>query len=234
MQGNLFLLPNLLSETNTIEIIPDKVCQVIRSIKYFIIENPKPAHKLLKMAGVPTPFVGISFMLNNKQSNDEEKTKWLIPALQGHHIGLITDAGYPAIADPGENIVFLAHQNNIKVVPISGGSSILLALAASGLNAEQFSFHGYLPIKPDERNRKIKKLIDNILKSGYTQIFIETPYRNNAILNELTGHCPESLILSIASDLTSSNELIITKKIKDWKNTNINLHKIPTVFCLGC
>ena len=165
-------------------------------------------------------------------TKDDELFDYLYPINEGHDMGIISEAGCPCIADPGAKIVSLAHEKNIKVIPLTGPSSIILALMASGLNGQAFTFHGYLPIDNMERHKKIKQLEEDSGKTQCTQIFIETPYRNNKMLETILKVCNPATQLCIASELTSANEWIKTKPIADWKNETTDLHKKPVIFLI--
>lgn len=229
----LYLIPNSLTDSANDDFLTVRNQEIIRSLKYFMIESPKPAHRLLKSAGVPTPFQDIFFQELSEHTPDTELNEIIKPLAEGYSMGLITDAGYPALADPGEKVVKLAHNLKIQVVPLIGASSIMLALAASGLNAEQFTFHGYLPVKKNERIQKIRMLCSDMGRNGYTQIFIETPYRNQALFDDIAAHAGEDLFLCIACDLSSDSEMILTKSIREWRKIRPDIHKRQVVFLLG-
>lgn len=211
----------------------EPIFKTIRALKHFIIEDRKPANRLLKAAGVPTPFKDIHFYPLNEHSQQDEITGIMNCLLEDNDMGMISGAGYPALADPGENVIKLAHHHQIKVIPLYGASSVLLALAASGLNAEAFSFHAYLPAKNELRKGVIISLAKEAEQTNYTQIFIETPYRAERLFEDLLKYCPQNLFLCIAADLCSEHETIRTKRIRDWKNEEINLRKRLVVFLLG-
>ncbi len=228
---NLYIIPNFLSDTTPFKVFPGYNLEIVRKIKYFIAENPKPVYKLLKAAGLPTPFQDITILFLPEKNTYEPGL--LEPLKKGHDMGLITDAGYPCMADPGESVILEAHHSGIKVVPLTGPSSITLALVSSGLNAEQFVFHGYLPVKSFQRVKKLKYLEQEILKTGFTQIFIETPYRTQNLLEDITKHLHPDLYLSLAMDITGNNEFISTRRISDWRKFQPNNIKLPTIFILG-
>ncbi|GAB4297744.1 MAG: SAM-dependent methyltransferase [Marinilabiliales bacterium] len=213
-------------------IIPQNVLKLTVSLKYFIVENIRTARRYLKKIDKNININDINFFILNKYTKQEEIQSFIQPVKNGFDIGIMSEAGCPGIADPGADIVNIAHKNNIKIVPLVGPSSIFLALSASGLNGQNFVFHGYLPIKQPDRINKLK-LIENISKKEkQTQIFIETPYRNNSLLKDILNICQPSTLLCIASDITGENELIITKSIKQWKISAPDLNKKPTVFLL--
>jgi 16S rRNA (cytidine1402-2'-O)-methyltransferase len=229
----LYLIPNFLAENPDRSPISPEVSKVVRTLSHFIIENPKPANKLLKSCGVPTPFEGINFYPFNKHTSRQALEEIIIMLTSGVNMGLITDAGYPAIADPGERIVRMAHINKVKVIPLSGSSSVLLALAASGLNAEKFTFHSYLPIQKEKRIFALENIEKEILQTNYSQIFIETPYRNMHVFNDIIDICDKKLLLCIATDITGTTESIMTKTIAIWKKEIVDLNKRQVIFLLG-
>ncbi|MBC8343165.1 MAG: SAM-dependent methyltransferase [Bacteroidetes bacterium] len=233
MKGLLYLIPNRLASENADRFIPFHNKEIIRSLKHFIVENLKPARAFLKLAGVKTPFDDITFYELNKHSRDQEISDMISVLLAGNSVGLISDAGYPSIADPGEQIIFKAHQNGIQVIPLTGPSSILFAIASSGLNAEQFTFHAYLPVNENELKRSLKKLEKEIVHSGYTQVFIETPYRAQKIFDVILKQIDASLYLSICADLHSKNEFISTKSISEWRKEKAVLKNKLVVISIG-
>lgn len=233
MSAKLYLLPNRLAPGPLEKVLPTHNFEIVQRLKYFIIEKPKPAHAFLRDAGIKTPFTGITILELNKHVSEEEKYKLIDPLLNGHDVGLLTDAGYPVIADPGEFVVQLAHENNIAVVPMVGPSSILMALVASGLNAENFCFNGYIPSKSSQRIQSLKHLDQKVMHSGYTQIFIETPYRAQAVFNDILKFCSPQTHLSMGIDLTSPHETVKTMTVARWKKETIALHKRQVVFLLG-
>jgi 16S rRNA (cytidine1402-2'-O)-methyltransferase len=233
MAATLYLIPNLLGDTSIERVLPDYNIKIIHQLKHFIIETPKNANTLLKKAGVKTPFEGITFYTLDEHTRADDLPDIVEPLKKGFDAGLITDAGIPSIADPGELVVNWAHENKVKVVPLIGPSSIFLALAASGLNAESFTFHGYLPVKPEERKRKIKELDVVARKTKYTQIFIETPYRNQSLLQDVVKTCHPDTKLCVAVNLTMQNENIRTFPIYEWQMRNYSVEKLPAVFLIG-
>jgi 16S rRNA (cytidine1402-2'-O)-methyltransferase len=233
MPATLYLIPNLLGETAVERVLPDYNLQIINRLKHFIIETPKNANALLKKAGVKTPFEGITFYTLDEHTRTVDLPDIIEPLAKGFDVGLITDAGIPSIADPGEIVVNWAHENKVKVVPLIGPSSIFLALAASGLNAECFTFHGYLPVKPEERKKRIKELDQIVRKTKYTQIFIETPYRNFSLLQDIVKTCHPDTKLCVAENITQQNERIRTFPIFEWQMRNYGVEKAPAVFLIG-
>jgi 16S rRNA (cytidine1402-2'-O)-methyltransferase len=232
-KGNLYLIPTPLGETGFEAGLPVFNHQILKNITIFIVEELRTARRFLRKAGYTEDFESVIFYLLNEHTPDNEAVTMLEKAIAGNHIGLLSEAGLPCIADPGNIIVRLAHRKGIRVIPLTGPSSIMLALMASGLNGQNFVFHGYLPVKPDERTKTLKELEKVIFKSNQTQIFIETPYRNLAMLESILKVCHPSLMLSIAVDLTLKTEWIRSMPVSEWKKQKPELHKRPAVFLLG-
>lgn len=232
MSGILFLVPSLLNY-DVPEIIPRAVTDVINASDYFIVEDEKSARQFLKIAGMKKQFQSLSFQVLNEHTDRRNISSLISPLIEGKNIVLLSEAGCPAIADPGSEIVRLAHEKNIIVKPVAGASSIFMALMGAGLNGQQFVFHGYLPKERQDRIRKIKECEQHALKKNYTQIFIEAPHRNEHLLEDLLNECQPETLLCIASALTSEKEFIKTKNISAWKKSVPELHKIPTVFLIG-
>ncbi|SDY78898.1 SAM-dependent methyltransferase [Nitrosomonas sp. Nm58] len=230
--GTLFLIPAPLGEVELAEIIPENVQQRIARLKYFIVEHPKTARHFLKRIGCIRPLQEIEMQVLNEHTGLNEIDQLLEPLLAGNDIGLLSEAGCPAVADPGANLVRAAHQKHASIVPLVGPSSILLALMASGLNGQGFRFHGYLPIKNELRIKKIIQLDEESARTNQTQIFIETPYRNQKLLEILVQNCSDETDLCIASNLTLKDQYIVTKKIKAWRSYLPEINKKPTVFLL--
>ena len=229
-KGRLFLIPNVLGDTAPLEVIPMSVKKTIEQLRYFVFEKEKAGRAFVKRISPTVPQNTISVFLLNKFTTSEELHQILNPLLEGNDIGLITDAGCPGVADPGADLVALAHQNNISVTPLVGPSSILLAVMASGLNGQSFAFNGYLPIDKAERKKAIKQFEKKSKELQQTQVFIETPYRNNALLEDLYKILRPETKLSIACDITLSTEYIKTKAAADWKNSKEDFLRRPAVF----
>ena len=232
-KGNLYLIPTPLGETGFEAGLPAYNLQVLQRIDTFIVEELRTARRFLRKAGYTKDFETVVFHLFNEHTPDNEAISMLENAISGHHVGLLSEAGLPCIADPGNIVVRLAHQKGIRVIPLTGPSSIMLALMASGLNGQNFVFHGYLPVKPDERSKALRELGNAISKGNQTQIFIETPYRNLAMLESIVKTCHPSLTLCIAVDLTLETEWIRSMPVNEWKRQKTELHKRPAVFLLG-
>ncbi len=231
--AKLFLVPNVLSEGEWQNVLPASIFGILTNTKYFIVENIRTARRFLKLVNKEIDIDSLTFFELNKYTHVTELPKFLKPINEGYDVAVISEAGCPGVADPGAEIVKIAHNKNIKVVPMVGPSSILLALMASGLNGQNFSFHGYLPVKPNERTRAIAGLEKEAKNNRQTQIFIETPYRNNQMMGNLIKTCSPSTLLCVAANITGADEFIATKSIKSWKSYIPDLHKIPAIFLIG-
>ncbi len=231
-KGKLYLIPTTLGEIDPISTIPSSVYQIINEIDTYLVENEKWARQYLKKLGIKKPLQEISLFVLNKHTDITELSTAMKCLLEGKNMGIISEAGCPGIADPGAEAVKLAHQKNIQVVPLVGPSSILLALMASGFNGQSFAFQGYLPIDRNERNKRIKELEKLVQSQHQTQIFIETPFRNNHLLEDLLKNCSSTTMLCVAMDLTLPDEFIQSQSINDWKMKIPNLHKRPAIFLL--
>jgi len=227
------MLPATLGDSDTGYTIPLEVRRKASEIKVFIVENLRSARRYLKILDRTIGIDQITFHELNKHTPPELIPTFLREVLQGSDAAVITEAGMPGVADPGADIVRLAHEQGIRVVPLTGPSSILLALMASGLNGQQFRFHGYLPIQQAERKRKVRQIDTDLQGSGETQIFIETPYRNDQLLADLLDVCDPSTLLCIAADITLESEYICTRSIAKWREKLPVLHKRPAIFLLG-
>lgn len=228
----LYLIPNTLGEDSPLLNLPKSTLDVIHNLTFFIVENEKSARKFLKACEIKTPQNDLIIYQLDKHDKRDDAGEFLEHAFNGNQIGLISEAGVPAVADPGSKIARKAHELAIKVVPLIGPSSILLALMASGLGGQHFTFHGYLPIPTEERKTAIRNLEEESKNTGYTQIFIETPYRNNAMLKDLLSTCHKQTKLSIATNLSQPNEQCNYYRIGEWKNIKIDINKQPSVFML--
>ena len=231
--AKLYLVPNVLSEGGWQQVLPAGIFSVITETKYFIVENIRTARRFMKQVNKDKNIDECIFFELNKHTSVSEIPSFLKPLETGFDVAVISEAGCPGIADPGADVVKIAHQKGIKVVPLVGPSSILLALMASGLNGQNFAFKGYLPVKPSERVKEIAILEKRVTSQRQTQIFIETPYRNNHLLSDLLKTCSPAALLCIAANITGENEFIVTKTIEQWKKQVPDLHKIPTIFLLG-
>ena len=232
-QGKLILIPNLLGDSNYKDAINEKIIQTIKETNFFIVENVRTVRRYIKKIVPEKSIDDITFFSYGKHDNLDLQNDFLQNILNGNDIGLISEAGVPAVADPGSKIIDYAHKFNIKVKPLVGPSSILLAIMSSGMNGQNFAFNGYLPINNKEQIKKIKQLESLSKKTGQTQIFMETPYRNNKLFKTLTNVCGNNTILCIASNITQENESIITKSISEWKTMKINIDKQPSIFLIS-
>ena len=230
----LFLIPAYLSEESPIDYFAPSIKEYILKTDYFFVENEKTARKVIKFFAPEKRQSDLKLFLLDKysESNDLKEAQKLMKS--GQDFGLLSEAGLPCIADPGNLMVKWCHENNVKVIPINGPSSIILALISSGFNGQEFTFHGYLPIDKEQKKKQILFLENQVQKSGYSQIFMETPYRNNQLLEDLIKFLNPNTKLCIAANINHpTEEFIKTLKISDWKNKKPELHKIPAVFVLG-
>ena len=230
--GQLFLLPSPLGSDAVSKQLPDYNRHIVKEITYYIVENAKTARRYLKQLNPGLSLDNLKFTEINEHTRDHELMDIFQPVLNGENAGLISEAGLPCVADPGNSVVFMAHQLGIRVVPLVGPSSIMLALMASGFNGQDFVFHGYLPIDKRQREQKLKELERYAWKNDQTQIFIETPYRNMQMLESIIHACRADSRLCIAANLMSDNETIVNKTIKDWKSSKHNFHKQPAIFLI--
>ena len=222
-----------MGETNPEKVVPEEVLEVCRDLIHFIAENEKTARRYLKKAKTRIPLNDFVFYPLNKRTEAMEIPALIQPLLEGTDMGLISEAGLAGIADPGAAVVELCHKKGIQVIPHTGASSIILALIGSGFNGQQFTFHGYLPIDRSERRKAIKIMESTHKDTGYTQIFMETPFRNEKLFEELVQVCHPQTRLCIARNITTEKELIKTLSIQDWKKKKPGLHKQPCIFAIG-
>lgn len=232
MQASLFLIPVTLGETEHSRVLPEYNREVIVGIKHFVVENIRTARRFLKKTEPSIVIDDLTFYELNKHTSPDDVAGYLAPLSKGESIGVISEAGCPAVADPGADVVAIAQQKGYPVVPLVGPSSLLMAIMASGFNGQSFAFHGYLPIDGNERTALLKKLEGRIYSENQTQLFIETPYRNNKLAEELLRTCRPLTKLCIASDITCEGEYIKTKSIKAWKGKLPDLNKKPTIFLI--
>ncbi len=231
--ARLYLIPNLLSDSAWQDSLPAGVAGIISKLSFFIAEDIRTARRFIKKVVPGTEFGSLRFFELNKHTSVGEKEQMMVPLREGNDTGLISEAGCPGVADPGSDIVRMAHQQNHRVVPLPGPSSFLLALMASGLNGQYFAFSGYLPVKQAERIKTIRQLEKTAVSTGQTQIFMETPYRNNQMMADLLGTCHPATLLCVASDLTSGMEFVMTRSIGEWSKQIPDLDRHPAVFLLG-
>ncbi|HUW00157.1 MAG TPA: SAM-dependent methyltransferase [Gallionella sp.] len=231
--GTLYLIPCTLGDTPAEQVLPQHVIGLARKLQHFVVEQPKTARQFLSALKPEQPIQALHFDTLNEHTAAIELPKLLAPLLAGQDVGIISEAGCPGIADPGADLVNLAHRSGIRVVPLVGPSSILLALMACGLNGQCFAFHGYLPIAEAERNKMISKLEAESSRLKQTQLFIETPYRNDRMLSALLAQCRPETQLCVATDITLPSEQIHTLAIAQWKSQPMpQLNKRPSLFLL--
>lgn len=231
MTGRIYLIPVTLGGEDYLQVIPKKVISLTRRLRFFIVEDLRSARRYLRLIDKEFPINDTVFFELNEHTGETDISHYLEPVLKGSDIGIMSEAGLPGIADPGARIIELAHRKNIIVTPLSGPSSIILALISSGLNGQNFTFNGYLPVKPAERAAKLRDLEKNA-SNGYTQIFMETPYRSQKMLETIIGTCQNDTKLCIAADITHLSESIRTMKISEWKRDLPLLKNKLVVFVL--
>ena len=231
--GKLYLIPNLLGDTDPALSLPAGLPAIINTISTFFVEDIRSARRFLKSVGFNAPLDIVHFELLNEHSKKEDIIHYIGHCKDGKDAGIISEAGCPGVADPGAELVKLAHKAGIIVVPLTGPSSILLALMASGMNGQNFTFNGYLPKEKEDRIRRIKELEKTALLKDQTQIFIETPYRNEHLLSDILENCATGTRLCIACDITLATEFIQTKNIGEWINKKPDITKRPAVFLIG-
>jgi 16S rRNA (cytidine1402-2'-O)-methyltransferase len=232
-KGNLILISNLIGENSITESIPLNIHKEITNTNFYIVENIRSARRFIKKICPKKTIEKITFFAYGKHDDIDLEKDFLQNILSGNDIGMISEAGAPAVADPGSKIVEYAHNYNIKVRPLVGPSSILLSLMASGMNGQNFAFNGYLPIEKKARVNKIKELEKITIRSRQTQIFMETPYRNNKLFETLIKTCNSKTRLCIASNITTEKESILTKDIIEWRKIKIDINKQPTIFLIS-
>ena len=230
----MYLVPNLLGAVPPRTVLPERTIAVARALRHFVVETPKVARQFIKSLEPDCAIQSIEFAVLDEHTPLSHVATLLGPLHAGHDLGLLSDAGCPGVADPGAALVNAAHRAGIAVVPLVGPSAILLALMASGLNGQAFHFHGYLPVKPDARAAALRALDDAVQKSGHTQIFIETPYRNQSLLAHVIAVCSPTTRLCVASELTTAAEAIEMRSIEEWRTrTHPDLARKPALFLLG-
>jgi len=231
--GKLYLIPNFLAKDSQNDFLPEMVKRMSHHLKNFVVESEKEARALIKKLQLATPQNDLQIFILNEHTESKSYFE-LLKALENEQdAGIISDAGLPCVADPGFQLVALAHQKNINVIPLPGSSSIFMALMASGFSGQNFAFTGYLPIDKVLRVKRIKELERELTSKQQAQIFMETPYRNNHLFDDIIKNCNPNILLCIACNISAEDELIQTKTIKDWAKQKIDLHKKPTIFILG-
>jgi 16S rRNA (cytidine1402-2'-O)-methyltransferase len=229
-KGTLYLIPTVISEEGTLDVIPDAVRNVLPTIQHFLAEDPRTARRFLSSLKVYSSIEPLQFSVLNKDTKPAKLPEMLAPLFNGKDVGILSESGCPGVADPGSLAVHYAHRFGVKVKPLIGPSSILLSLMASGLNGQKFCFHGYLPIDAKEAAAAIKEFEKRSRSEHETQMFIETPYRNNSVYQNLIRNLKSSTELCVAVDITGSTEFIETKTIENWRTQTIELPKKPAIF----
>ncbi len=231
--AKLYLIPTTLGDTSIERVLPPDLTPLISSVTVFIVENIRTARRFLKKVNPAIVIDDLTFFELNQHTDKKEINRFLDPIKNGLDIGIISEAGCPAVADPGAEVVKIAHTRNIQVVPLVGPSSILMALMASGMSGQNFAFNGYLPIKNPEKAMQIKMLEKRMQAEGQTQLFIETPYRNAQLLNDLLQNCDPMTMLCVAVDITLETEFILSKPVSYWKTNIPDIQKRPAIFMIG-
>ncbi len=231
--GKLYLVPTFLGTTSAEQVLPVGTLEIVRTLRFFVVENTRTARRMLSKMHMPCPIEELSFAeLDKHHPENPDLMTYLGEALNGNDIGLMSEAGTPCVADPGALIVEMAHQAGIQVVPLTGPNAMILALMASGFNGQSFAFHGYLPIKNPDRAQKLKSLERQSFANNETELFIETPFRNNAMIDDIIKNCRPNTMLCVASDITTPDEKIVSKPISEWKSIHHDWNKHPAVFLL--
>lgn len=230
--GKLYLIPSPLGDNEPVEVIPGPVLEKIRTIRTFVVEETRTARRFLSRAGLKGQISGLEFHELNEHTDPRDVEGYLQLFNDGNDVGLISEAGLPAVADPGATLVALAHRHGIEVIPFVGPSSLMLALMSSGLDGQSFAFCGYLPAKTDERKERLRSIERLSATHRQTQIFIETPYRNDSMLSDILSVCKGTTRLCIAADITLPDAFIRTMTVEQWRNTRPAIGKRPCVFCL--
>ncbi len=232
IEAALYLFPVGLSDSAMTEVLPQANIDLLRQVRYFVVENLRSARRFLKKVDRNIDIDSLTFTELSEHTAAAEIPAMLAPLERGEAIGVISEAGCPAVADPGADLVAAAQRRGLKVIPLVGPSSILLSLMASGFNGQSFAFEGYLPIEDSARGKRLKEMQLRIQRERQTQIFIETPYRNNKLLAELCQRLPGNMLLCVASDITGPKQSIITRPLSAWAKSTYDYNKIPTIFLL--
>lgn len=235
LEAGLYLIPTQLSDVPLNRVLPAYNIDVVREIRYFVVESLRSARRFLKKCDRDIDIDSLTMNELNEHSdlNDTTALEALVdPIARGEAVGVISDAGCPAVADPGADLVAIAQRRGYKVFPLVGPSSILMSLMASGFNGQSFAFEGYLPVDAQKRLARLKEMTRRIERERQTQIFIEAPYRNNQLIADLASHLPASMRLCVASDITGENQSIVTRTIGQWRQAQYDYHKVPTIFLL--
>ena len=235
LEAGLYLIPTQLSDVALERVLPAHNIEVVRGIRYFVVESLRSARRFLKKCDRDIDIDSLTFNELNEHTDLKDTAALedlLAPIARGEAVGIISDAGCPAVADPGADLVAIAQRRGYKVFPLVGPSSILMSLMASGFNGQRFAFEGYLPVDAQARQARLKEMMRRIEREQQTQIFIEAPYRNNQLIADLAQRLPGSLRLCVASDITGESQSIITRSLAEWKQSRYDYHKIPTIFLL--
>ena len=232
MISALYLIPNLLGDTPVEQVLPPYNHEIIMGIRHFIVEDVRTARRFLKLVDRSIEIDQLTFYTLNKHTNPEEVASMLKPLEEGSPMGVISEAGCPAVADPGADVVAIAQRKGLQVIPLVGPSSIILAVMGSGFNGQSFAFNGYLPIEPEERIKVLKKLEQRAYTENQTQLFIETPYRNAKMMADILKACRPQTHLCIAAGLTTKDEYIKTRTVKEWNGKLPQLEKTPCIFLI--
>ncbi len=232
METALYLIPVTLGETSIEKVLPSYNKEIILGIKHFIVEDVRSARRFLKKVERSIDIDTLTFFTLNKHTSPEDISSYLKPLIEGNPMGVISEAGCPAVADPGADVVAIAQRKNLKVVPLVGPSSIILSVMGSGFNGQSFAFHGYLPIDSNDRAKRIKVLEQRVYAEDQTQLFIETPYRNNKMMEDIVKNCRPQTKLCVAANITCEDEYIKTRTIKEWQGKLPDLSKIPCIFLI--
>ncbi|MBB3186902.1 SAM-dependent methyltransferase [Microbacter margulisiae] len=233
MKGTLYMLPTTLGDVDLRVVLPDYNLEIINRLTHFIVEDVRTARRFLKKVNSKIDIDALTFLILNEQTQEKELPALLQPLKEGHDVGVLSEAGCPAVADPGADIVRLAQLEGIRVVPLVGPSSLLMALMASGFNGQNFAFVGYLPIAFDKRVKALKILEKRAITENQTQIFIETPYRNIKLMEEMVEHLQPATHLCVAVDISIPTESILTKSVAAWRKALPDIQKKPTVFLIN-
>jgi 16S rRNA (cytidine1402-2'-O)-methyltransferase len=231
VKGRIYLVPVLLGGDDFRAVIPERVISITRELRFFIVENIRSARRYLRLIDKGFPIDSTTFFELNEHTGDDEIGHFLDPVISGSDLGIMSEAGMPGVADPGNKIISMAHRKGISVIPLSGPSSILMALISSGMNGQQFCFNGYLPVKQEERTAKLREL-ERKSRQGFSQIFIETPYRNDRLMESIITACNKDTLLCVAADITLPSESIVTKSISEWRKNRLPLNNRLVVFIL--
>ncbi len=229
----IYLIPTVLAEQTAESVLPKQISEVVLQTQYYLVENIRTARRFISSLRLGIEIELLHFEVVDKSTPESDVLKFLSEIPADQNVGIMSEAGCPGIADPGSVVVKIAHQKGIKVVPLVGPSSILMALISSGFSGQHFAFNGYLPINKEPKLSKIRDLEQIVLTKGITQIFMETPFRSQFMFEDILKACSKNIKLCIATDITGPSELILTKEIGEWRKTELDINKKPTIFILG-